>query len=377
MAIDLSGLGGLMGFGSPDGGQADPAMQKQMMQQMLLRSGLGMMAAGGQGMRPGAALGQAGLGAMDDMAKMQQVAYMNKMRKQVEEKRDKQWQQGFELQKNNAEESRAWRQQQADEDRKRWDVSQQNVAADNARADKSLGYQMSGAGQSSYYTPIQTSSGYVRFNNRTGQYEPMVGLGSPPPMSGDPAPQGLGQPPMQSPQPLLPINADPNLAGAKAGAQQSAKAQADARSNLPSDIANAEQSLQLIDKAISHPGLAPAVGMSSWNPINKIPGTDAANFKALQDQLQGKAFLQAYQSLKGGGQITEVEGAKAENAIARLQSSQSEDEYRKSLVELRDVIKSGIGRSKAKAGISPQPAGGQPQGQPVRLRYNPQTGQLE
>ena len=36
------------------------------------------------------------------------------------------------------------------------------------------------------------------------------------------------------------------------------------------------------------------------------------------EQIRGKNFLTAYQQLKGGGAITEIEGTKAEAAQARL-----------------------------------------------------------
>jgi hypothetical protein len=55
-----------------------------------------------------------------------------------------------------------------------------------------------GSMDDSYYTTVQTSSGVYRFNNRTGQYEPMAG------------PDG---------KPVLPTAADPNVASAKRGAE--------------------------------------------------------------------------------------------------------------------------------------------------------------
>lgn len=56
-------------------------------------------------------------------------------------------------------------------------------------------------------------------------------------------------------------------------------------------------------------------------------------------QLGGGAFLQAFDSLKGGGQITEVEGAKATAALARLTNLRQSDEgYRASLKEFRDEV---------------------------------------
>lgn len=116
-----------------------------------------------------------------------------------------------------------------------------------------------------------------------------------------------------------------------------------------SDIANMERSAQLIDLALNHPGRSVGTGLSSVaDPRNFIPGTDAKNFGVLADQLQGRAFLQAFETLKGGGQITEVEGRKATEAIARLNRAQSDDEFVASLKDLRSVVSAGYKRATGK-----------------------------
>jgi hypothetical protein len=105
------------------------------------------------------------------------------------------------------------------------------------------------------------------------------------------------------------------------------------------------QTLSVLDKALNHPGLDTATGLSGTiDPRNYIPGTDAKDFNVVMDQIKGKAFLQAYQSLKGGGQITEVEGKKATDAIARLNTAQSTPEFRSALMDLRDVVVSADAR---------------------------------
>ena len=48
--------------------------------------------------------------------------------------------------------------------------------------------------------------------------------------------------------------------------------------------------------------------------------------------------MEAYKGLKGGGQITEIEGAKAQQAIARIGRAQSEKEFKIALQELADII---------------------------------------
>jgi hypothetical protein len=143
------------------------------------------------------------------------------------------------------------------------------------------------------------------------------------------------------------------IEGAKTTAQKAAERQQEGVGNLPTAEANADQMLALINKAIKHPGRAAATGLSSWNPLNKIPGTDARDFNVLQDQIKGRTFLEAFNSLKGGGQITENEGKKAEAAIARLDTSQSETEYLQALRDLQGVVNNARMRERSKAGARP------------------------
>lgn len=116
---------------------------------------------------------------------------------------------------------------------------------------------------------------------------------------------------------------------------------------LPDAAAKAQQAVDLIDSLKTHKGRTMATGGSSLVPL--VPGSDAYDFNVRLDQLKGDVFLQAYSQLKGGGAITEVEGQKAEQAIARLNRAQSEPEFLKSLDELQSVIKGGVERMKKKA----------------------------
>ena len=61
--------------------------------------------------------------------------------------------------------------------------------------------------------------------------------------------------------------------------------------------------------------------------------------------------MEAYQGLKGGGQITEVEGAKAQSAISRMNIGQSEKEFKTAVKEFREVLKVGLERARKKAGL--------------------------
>lgn len=103
-----------------------------------------------------------------------------------------------------------------------------------------------------------------------------------------------------------------------------------------------------------------------------IPGTKAAGFMAKFDQLQGQQFLEAYQSLKGGGSITEVEGEKATKAISSMQLATSETEFRKAAKDYQEVIDKGLERARkgivvgATRSQQPQPQIPAPEGTVIR-----------
>jgi hypothetical protein len=133
----------------------------------------------------------------------------------------------------------------------------------------------------------------------------------------------------------------------------------EARQMLPKIDNQVTTMVNTIDQILNHKGLDYSVGV--WGKAPTIPGTPQADVRALQDQIQGQAFLQAFESLKGGGAITEVEGKKAEQAIARLQSTQSATAYRDSLKELRGMLQAAQERAYKSADMQrpgSSPAGG-------------------
>nr|WP_315447166.1 hypothetical protein [uncultured Pseudomonas sp.] len=141
-------------------------------------------------------------------------------------------------------------------------------------------------------------------------------------------------------------------------------AQAERQRALDGQRASVSSQIGVIDKALNHPGRETAVGLSGKvDPRNYVPGTDATNFQVLMDQIGGAAFLQAFESLKGGGQITEVEGKKATDAIARLNRNQSGPEFEQSLKDLREVMAAGQARLGGTA--SQQAPAAQPAAQPA------------
>lgn len=136
-----------------------------------------------------------------------------------------------------------------------------------------------------------------------------------------------------------------SAAAAKAGAVKQAEADVMPDQQRKAALSSADYLTSVLDMALKHPGLPTATGMQgTLDPRNYLPGTDATNFRSVLDQIKGSAFMQAYQNLKGGGQITEVEGKKATDAIARLNTAQSTPEFVKALKEFKEVIDAGRSR---------------------------------
>jgi len=156
----------------------------------------------------------------------------------------------------------------------------------------------------------------------------------------------------------------------KAAGKFKGESLARAEADLPGAVTRADAAIDLIDQMVGkapekdasgkvikgkegtapHPGFRAAVGAGIGDRF--IPGTDAAGFQALYDQVTGGAFLQAYETLKGTGQITEIEGKKATAAITRMNLAQNEKEFVVAAREFQSAIRTGVKNARAKAGKS-------------------------
>lgn len=158
------------------------------------------------------------------------------------------------------------------------------------------------------------------------------------------------------------------MAKAKATGEAIAKGEVAAKQALPGVITNAMIAVNAVDDMIGrqavkdasgkviqaatapHKGFEDAVG-ATWKPgFRFIPGTDASDFQSYQDQIEGAAFLSAFEALKGGGAISEKEGAKATAAKLRMKLAQSEGEYVKAAREFQDVVRTGVENARQKFG---------------------------
>lgn len=149
--------------------------------------------------------------------------------------------------------------------------------------------------------------------------------------------------------------------------------------NLPTVLSSGQQMLNEITQLRNHRGLPYAIG-AGGALLPEIPGTAQADALARIKQVQGREFLQAYDTLRGAGAISEVEGTKAQDAIGRLSKAQSVDDFRTALDDLSAVVSNGMRIAQQRAGNVQ--GGAAPVAVPVSNggathRWNPQTNALE
>lgn len=107
------------------------------------------------------------------------------------------------------------------------------------------------------------------------------------------------------------------------------------------EIAGKAALIARIDALMNDPNLEDALGFEGIvRGFASTVGLDpnVARVNEMIKQIRGDVFLQAFEKLKGGGQITELEGQKAEQAMARLGQMQGYDDYVNSLKELRFYV---------------------------------------
>jgi hypothetical protein len=132
--------------------------------------------------------------------------------------------------------------------------------------------------------------------------------------------------------------------------------------DLPKSIVTAQETLQNLADLVGdaeyrggklvvppggrapHPGFAQSVGVGIPG-LRFIPGTNEADFSARLDQILGRSFLQAFDTLRGGGHITEIEGVKGTQAINRMRLATSEAEFLAAAAELRGIVAKGAERA--------------------------------
>ena len=114
---------------------------------------------------------------------------------------------------------------------------------------------------------------------------------------------------------------------------------------------------------VNHPGFETSVGAQGasylFGMLDKplppqLGGGPARDWVARFKEVQGQQFLQAIESMRGTGSISEAEGKAAQAAIARMSVSQTEQEFRTAVLDFQNIIKQGVDRNRIKLGQEPK-----------------------
>lgn len=158
-----------------------------------------------------------------------------------------------------------------------------------------------------------------------------------------------------------------------------------ARTALPTATNAVNQAIKDVKALIAHPGMSAVIGLPE--PLKggfgfaQLPGTSAAGFEARYKKVKGGSFLQAREALRGGGQITDFEGKKAEDAMAAMDKAQNEDEFKQALDDYNGAMTRGLAilANAARGNFTPlgQAPAAPASGEPKVRSFNPKTGKIE
>lgn len=176
-----------------------------------------------------------------------------------------------------------------------------------------------GRNRGDYFTTVTGRDGELyKFNNRTGELMPADIVAG----RYDPVTQG-------------------NIAQSKEMGKTLGGDRAQAQIDLPKAEVAAGETERLIDELITHPGMKDVIGFPD-NPLvakGLVPGTEAASFRSRLNQITGRTFMEIFPTLKGGGQITEIEGEKGQRSINRMNTATTEKEFVAAANDLKAEIK--------------------------------------
>lgn len=119
----------------------------------------------------------------------------------------------------------------------------------------------------------------------------------------------------------------------KAQGKETGEALGKGMAAIPKAETDMVRGLQQLDSVIRDPNLENVTG---WEALFKTFRSKNRDTEEKIGQLQGGAFLQAFEGLKGGGSVTEAEGQPAMQALSRLKAlDQSDDGFKAALGDYR------------------------------------------
>ena len=157
--------------------------------------------------------------------------------------------------------------------------------------------------------------------------------------------------------PVMLNSVDEVAEGASTIAQETAVGSArgaavgEAQVSLRSVIDGANQVITTVNKIRNHPALDAVFNnwMGGLNPKLFAANTPERDLAELLEQATGTVFLQGFKAVKGGGQITEIEGTKAEVSLLNLSKAQTKGQFMNGLEEFLGVVIRGAKDAELKA----------------------------
>jgi hypothetical protein len=158
------------------------------------------------------------------------------------------------------------------------------------------------------------------------------------------------------------------IAAQRAQGTQLGKEVGGAQFDLPAAQLSMQQSLDALEairaeKAGMAEQFGKVAGVWPQQMAPVIPGTERAKFQVAVDRGVNRAFLEAREVLRGGGQITDFESRKAESAITNMQRAMEmgdEAQFTAALADFERAIKDGFAKLQAQAGALPSVGGTTP-----------------
>jgi hypothetical protein len=94
---------------------------------------------------------------------------------------------------------------------------------------------------------------------------------------------------------------------------------------------------------------------TSWFRFLPTTRDDTAALERRMDQAESSTYLEGIKFLRGLGPVTEVEGAAAQAAVARMSRAQSAADYRDAMKDYFNAMKQGITKGYDAAGLPVPP----------------------
>lgn len=129
---------------------------------------------------------------------------------------------------------------------------------------------------------------------------------------------------------------------------------------LPRLTQQTQQAVDTLEQLKNDPVLPFRTGGIGIGPMNtgipksflpSMAGTPGVKFDSTYHQVKSQAFLSAFESLRGGGQISNVEGEKATAAINKLDTAMSEKDFRDTIDEAEHYLQLGLDRARRKVTV--------------------------